>query len=901
MPITNTTGTTTQTKWSDEEIEKAKQKILQDNQSTDSSAPLTSLYTKPLYYIENPTPYLKIKIKQPVLINDELGYEYIDLFMNQQSSQSAGQNNYIKSFKYDIIGERGSNITIEIEDTDQSLAEMLALKLSTSTCYGGALPLLEISYGWAKPDDANNYGQLNVKFQNTITAVFSNMTFKYAPNTGAVQITIEATADIGVEKLDKIGTLPTPYGILRQYPAITIAIEHLFSQVQAFADELKLSQYIVKGHSTTVNAIKYSFIYGIVTFLYRDHLCRDIDIGLLFTNAVLRWYSDVLVADDQLLNSIKSDITTAISSNSMTDFETVSGSKNTDITIYNQATRRSVKTKYLSFGDTLAPTSITVDQFITNYNNQSADLSMLTQEIILDIYAQKKTNSVLYEKTKNLIAVTMPIASEMYIHPLFIAERIKQAFDLLSQNNKTISGALEYITVDLIDKCNYRPYSYDRGMRNGIYVQMKASDTDYDPNGPRVQYKLNTDYYLSIVDRQKWCIQAKSFEISQTDNWATVFKNIYSRVFADITLASTDVAMQKKFMSIVEQNNMKDNILTSGTVKYFPLPLNYAMNVKTGTTVLDALEKLIKLYQLKENIAADNGDTEQQKSAELNEIVIDNQMSCIDSDSLVCLSMIDYANTSEAIFNQVDANIHPVRQAFSVGMAGFVGSDDTNIGTPDIYHINFPDVIEFEPDFDIFQLMQSHVISQNMNAKITTGSTEVTAGVEAKKLQSLENNTTSSDEEKQTLAEQVEEAEYTKKINKYIQRSQVTYNLNFENNGIYSGGEAHALKYKKDVQMLRQHLMISPSKANATLKVLGDASFNTDDLGKKIFIKVINVDGSLSIFTGFYVMNSISQELSAGQFVTTFGVMKDIDTMLVNALERDVFSKDNLSITRKDI
>ncbi|MBW2969087.1 hypothetical protein KY314_03140, partial [Candidatus Woesearchaeota archaeon] len=99
----------------------------------------------------------------------------------------------------------------------------------------------------------------------------------------------------------------------------------------------------------------------------------------------------------------------------------------------------------------------------------------------------------------------------------------------------------------------------------------------------------------------------------------------------------------------------------------------------------------------------------------------------------------------------------------------------------------------------------------------------------------------------------------------------VRFNVDFEQRSIYTGNVGDALQNKKQLQEFRRQLVLRSLQFEADMQVFGDPSFELFDIGNRyIFLKFIKKDGTLGIFTGLYMIQNITQEISAGNFTTTF-------------------------------
>ena len=85
-------------------------------------------------------------------------------------------------------------------------------------------------------------------------------------------------------------------------------------------------------------------------------------------------------------------------------------------------------------------------------------------------------------------------------------------------------------------------------------------------------------------------------------------------------------------------------------------------------------------------------------------------------------------------------------------------------------------------------------------------------------------------------------------------------------------------------------------------EILGDPGFNLVSMGKYIFLKFIMPDGSLGYFTGVYVLEKATHEVSSAGFFTTLKVKREA-TAGNDALSAEIFKaaygRDDLVIDTK--
>jgi hypothetical protein len=256
-----------------------------------------------------------------------------------------------------------------------------------------------------------------------------------------------------------------------------------------------------------------------------------------------------------------------------------------------------------------------------------------------------------------------------------------------------------------------------------------------------------------------------------------------------------------------------------------------------------------------------------------------------------------------------------ILQAFSFRAAlspEAAANEQWNPGYPSCWDVNFMDILSFEPEFDFWTAQTA--VSQNMiPLKYKEGMAEYTdKDIKSRqelteqflKIQSaLTTSKTISEETKkknivelQDLVNQLKQLESNSIIKERVGAYPVTFNMDFEKKVSNNGSVPEVLAAKKSLQQFRNRMMTEVLNIKAKMTVIADPSFKYNDAQKYIFVKVINNDGSTSIFTGLYRINSCTQKISAGNFLTEMELMRDSTTSseVADSMYQGIYNNDRM-------
>ena len=485
----------------------------------------------------------------------------------------------------------------------------------------------------------------------------------------------------------------------------------------------------------------------------------------------------------------------------------------------------------------------------------------------------------------NFIEKITPVLLDSWIHPLIVELYVVDAFSKGMQNEtKKSDDNVKKITMDLIYPEMIQPY--------------KIEPTDGTPYGSFYQKVIveqkNVHVFSTRTQKERWQKPVREFNIDSGSSWMSLIGNCIAsqRVVNIVDKESSDTLLKYnkdtsvKEISLSKRDDVKE--------KYY-VPLSCAFNHFT-TNKNGALQNIRQMIRLMEQrMATQKQDIEDIKSrGDMNILTVLRDLwakiESQQSEAKKYVFMFKDILPSSTLYND-SLGKTTILQAYSFranGPAGFGGATtEWNPGWPIVWDVNFPDIISFEPDLDFYSLFQS----MGINAKpmqIKEGTIilkdELTELLETVKAKADIVRTAKSSvkgqikTDKDVATEELRTAiNNLKNLNEKFKaqsntngNNPVGFNMNFKSNSINNGSVPEVLAAKRNLQEFRKKLMMQGFAITAKLRVIGDPSFKSIDAGGSIFLKVTNQDGSLSLFTGLYIVNRCEQEISAGKFETSF-------------------------------
>ena len=218
-----------------------------------------------------------------------------------------------------------------------------------------------------------------------------------------------------------------------------------------------------------------------------------------------------------------------------------------------------------------------------------------------------------------------------------------------------------------------------------------------------------------------------------------------------------------------------------------------------------------------------------------------------------------------------------------------------SIGRTNLSRNNFPDVIAFNiTEYDFENTIRSINESQDTSVSVTVAGKEIKTNrinVDELKDKSVEEKTKALKDTGMSVEDfdkKVKGDKTFKNINfnnkqstkfDYLKayRNNDNMNLNFSSSQVLTSGDdnfADVARAKRSIEAYRGMMALRASTIKANIQILGEPQYDFFCLKKYIFVKLFNLDGSISMFTGIYRIIKITQNMDSGMLKTTLDLEK---------------------------
>lgn len=557
-----------------------------------------------------------------------------------------------------------------------------------------------------------------------------------------------------------------------------------------------------------------------------------------------------------------------------------------------------INNKNINFGDIfdLLSTDGVSKNIYTQYSETytQSDLLKILKDtnpiaILLDKLRQTsptdaKTANMAYspERFKKMMLQVTAIAQEMYLHPFVVLKYVLQTYksEVKKLNEKSREeNRILSINLTQIDPKSICPISPDEKS----YITIK---TEKEPEFPD-SYVIDPQVLSSKIERHQWGIKAIDCNTGLNESWQDYIERIESKMYFMYTAGEESVA--NRLYSLLQQSATEEykkrklnEYQNKGKETSWSLPtkLHAKIFMTTPKSGLLNVQNLIIIEKNNPNVKGGRKDVLDPLEKIANQL-----RNNLEGPKYNVVMFLQSIAPMDTIF---DAGIgqQNILQGYCYRSIKAPGDEGQfNPGWPTVWDNNFMDIISFDPTYDYYNGVQS--LYENADTVMQSiESPEITLTDLNKEAKNLENRL--NDIIKQKEKDKVDQAQiiqiedeikrYEKKASEtiatlnsaYTNKNPKSFPIDFKKRDIYSGPEGEMLAMKKQLQEFRKDLILKGLQINATMQILGDASFELYDVQKSIFLKFINNDGSMGIFTGLYQVNKIIQEISAGRFVTTF-------------------------------
>ena len=879
-------------------------------------------YFKPSFLLEYLAPVIhaKIYLRMP---GGKL--QIYDIFTDTKQSTLDNPNpqpthNYIKSFTYNLFGENSNQAQLELVDVDSSLIEALVLRFQTlMTMQGGGSDsnegtvMIEVEYGWSVPESLEekynrSFGDAaNVKFTKSSMFLLTKPVMKYNLD-GSISCTLEMTADptrvppfIWWSPIEELGKYPIANIAMTNFLTTMIQIfKNNKNNPQKFINNLGKWIYIEFMNGSGDIADLYILLQSIADMLDLEITASSACPTNELTNLAKKLFENAETPEETRALRINETIEKA--------YEELIGKEINIGKILGTALNKQRSGKLNTKGTEETPDND--EKFIgqsklralalkpiykeNEINNKAVEYfhkSIFDEKIGSTFYESfsnklrktKDTDPVLFRKMEDFLGKVTPFLLEWDIHPLVAEFYFMEKFwDKVGEDNAHLgdesADSAELVYISMFELNDIMPV--------GIYDKIV--------NGDPVVF--------TRAQKEQWCKKVRNYNVTAGSSWFSIIENSIRTQKFHYTTEDTNQAQILSGTQEVEKDS-------EGAFKgQYSVPADIQCNTIITSPEGMAVNLEIMLNLLKYNKAIEPGDERIKKIRE----TINRARTETYVGKKWVLFLKDLMPNSQ-VFKQ-DPNRSDLLQAFSFRpnkSPNFMTDKESwNPGYPNVWDVNFPDVISFEPDFDFFNGLQAVTMAMKP-LKMGEGIVDVVdkrVELLEKISQHRERLESASEAEAQQaelrelkdLLRDLKEIQNESGSNQQLPAYPVTFNMDFDNKVTNNGSLPEVLAAKKSTQQFRKRLMLEQLNITANMTVVGDPSFNYDDHGKYIFIKVIHNDGSLSVFTGIYHLQNCVQTISNGDFKTQFTLRNDgtTDPTIANLMSEGIYNTDRMVVAK---
>jgi len=255
-------------------------------------------------------------------------------------------------------------------------------------------------------------------------------------------------------------------------------------------------------------------------------------------------------------------------------------------------------------------------------------------------------------------------------------------------------------------------------------------------------------------------------------------------------------------------------------------------------------------------------------------------------------------------------------QTYSFRSGDLNNTGQFNMGLDSCWDINFPDVSSLSSDFNPF--LNILEIADTSKIKIKTEKIDNSVSKRerlsdlSKQATDLETEINEKLKKKKITNEEIEGLmdkinglfDSTNKIKDPMVKIRDQYNINYEIDTLsektpYTSRKDDMQTIKKNAQNFRKRMLLTSYPIPITMKIIGDPNIELNDIGARyFFLKHLNPDGSLGFFTGVYILQGFSHEITSSGFSTQIEGEKypfiqdqnSMDDFLSQIYEHDTFT-----------
>lgn len=542
------------------------------------------------------------------------------------------------------------------------------------------------------------------------------------------------------------------------------------------------------------------------------------------------------------------------------------------------------------------------------------------------------------------ISTLTTVLVKSQVHPYDVLRFMLHVFKRQLAYLKSTANTYDSLSAEDITKIK----SMETYIINGINEKQVGGYTRYEVKDTKAEKaKAISEFkYKNISGHENYLFNVSEFGLKPMTDWNSCFNSIANKIYVWINkdaYKKLNIVVPKETKDEETNKKIEDKkksierrILTNDEIDKFkkrfidskekskqdeaPVKLTAKTLVMSDTEAKDSLNLFKSLLKSKyvalKNAKKPDADLKEREKVITN---LQTQINTINKNkSPVIITILEPIPGVNTIFDDGYTK-NNVLQAYSYRGGGNLteglDGDNTqfNPGYPSSLNINFPDVLAFTPELDFAQLVNAKSFSMNQTMNNC-----------AEEIFSITNKMTMLDEEGKALKETEKKLTSTKKSVSDVKLKIQVNNKNKEEldnqlkkllqigrqSSIYQSevpNEGIDLKNIEDVkrtlQTMRKELIINAVPFNAKIEIIGDPIYDANSVGKYIYLKYINADGSLSIFTGVYtILNGISHVISNGTYSTQLNLKKEVmagNEQLKNQMESIFASTDDFYVNTK--
>ncbi len=783
------------------------------------------LFKKPAFFLDKLTPFLEVDL---VFIYDtsdnprEPYQEYrVKLFSGTGEFTSA---NHLLSFKYTIGAEQNSGvIELRFIDVKNEILDYMLLQFQNLSVHGPAevgmdekQPIhLEIEYGWAHNKDFTPTGIEDwdkICFTNKITSIVKEVKPQFN-QFGVPEVTIIGNA-AEVDNFTFKGA--KPWDILGNLPAFSLVMKEV----------LVIFEEVFNKMNKNKNQAKVCFQF-------------------------LQWYLEI-----KGVKNIEDRITILKAACKYFKYDIVD-----HVTSYKDSNRGNVIKNVNRL-----PELVDVDNKNTITYQPSYHVEFRT-------LLESETTTDKKPFTEFFAVLGTHVHNNFRVHPYILYKySLNLIVNLLNSNHKQKTDYTALYDF-YVHPTNILPTN-DRSGKKGFM------DPEYLPDFSKKEDKIFYPYYCDVKD----------FRLQLTHTWDTYFKGVFEKMYAKYVVSSDP----KKPTGLVKLDVKKEDRARG----FVPLRMNSHIQVADFESAKKNLKIYLDALQARQKYMNEIDKKETRQTTDKNVFAVESIQDCqmklgiLTEGKMYLLHFIALSGNPQDLFNTMIGK-QMIAQTYSMRVNGLAGSQQQffNPGEPYAVEGNFLDIVSLNFDFDYMVSLNSIATASRIVSGHRRGRSIIesrNAAAIKKLLNDANTVVTKQSQATQPGLKQLKDIKVDiQALNPYSQisgqvsavDSTMPINISvdeYQNSRVYGGDTYNALEKKRTIQNIRNNVILQSRQVNATLTVLGDPTFNyPNNIGLRIYLKVINMDNSLSMFTGIYMIKGVTHEISAGKFMTTFNLQID--------------------------